>query len=395
MTACAATTDVSGDVRGISVARLKLSEFRNYPRLDLTLDSVGGPVVLTGPNGAGKTNLLEAVSLLAPGRGLRGAPLPDIGRRAAATPWAVHARLATPYGAVDLGTGLQAESVGPPRRRVRIDGENAGGPAALGRHVRLLWLTPAMDRLFMEGGAERRRFLDRIVLTLHGDHGRQVAAFERAMRDRNRLLVEQGAMADTAWLSALEARMAEAAVAIAAARRETVAQLDACARRGASPAFPQAAIAVHGWLEERLAGASALDVEDAYREALRAQRSRDAAAGRTLDGPHRSDLEVVHLGKAMPAAQCSTGEQKALLIALVLAHADLTVAVTGGAPALLLDEIAAHLDAERRLALFDALAPLGGQSWLTGTDPALFSGLAGRSQAFHIEDGRVTAFRLI
>lgn len=395
MTACAAMTSKTNAAKGVSVARLKLSEFRNYARLDLPLDSGGGPVVLTGPNGAGKTNLLEAVSLLAPGRGLRGAALPEIGRHGAATPWAVHARLATPDGPVELGTGLQTDGDGPPRRRVRIDGETAGSPAALGRYVKLLWLTPAMDRLFMEGGTERRRFLDRIVLTLHGDHGRQVAAFERAMRERNRLLAEYGTAADAAWLAALEGRMAEAAVAVAAARRETVAQLDACARRGASPAFPQAAVSVSGWLEDGLAAQSALDVEDSYRDALRAQRPRDAAAGRSLVGPHRSDLEVLHLGKAMPAAQCSTGEQKALLIALVLAHADLTLAVTGGAPALLLDEIVAHLDAERRLALFDALAPLGGQSWLTGTDPALFAGLADRAQAFHIEDGRVTASRLV
>lgn len=383
---------------GTHIARLSLSDFRSYATLRLTLDGGPRPVVLTGANGAGKTNLLEAVSYLAPGRGLRGARLTEVARMGARGGWAVAAKLITPGGDADVGTGLapgggtafEENEDGGARRVVRIDGETAPGPAALGRHCAMLWITPAMDRLFTDAAAGRRRFLDRIVLALHPGHGRQVSAYEQAMRERNRLLSERGPRADPAWLGAVEGRMAEGAVAIAAARRDTVAQLGRRACIAAQGPFPHAGIAISGFVEDLLAAGPALAAEDRFKAELQAMRPREAAVGRTLTGPHRSDLAVRHLEKDMPAHLCSTGEQKALLIGLVLAHAGLVAEVTGTAPMLLLDEVAAHLDAGRRAGLFDALSALDGQAWLTGTDRSLFEDLGERAQAFIIADGRVT-----
>lgn len=391
------------DHAGIHVTRLRLAQYRSYAALDLAIDAADRrPVLLLGPNGAGKTNLLEALSFLAPGRGLRGARLEEVTRVGAPTPWAVHAELLIDGEAVRVGTGLVAgppaaaggdEEAAGPRRTVRVHGRPEGGPQSLARYLSLLWLTPAMDSLFVEAAAARRRFLDRIVLTLHPEHGRHVTAFEQAMRERNRLLAARGCGADPAWLGALEARMAEQAVAIAAARRDTVGHLGAAAATG-SDGFPGATITLAGWIEEQLGSASALETEDTYRARLAAERRRDAAAGRTGTGPHRSDLVVHHRDKAMPAALCSTGEQKALLVGLVLAHARLVAALGPRPPMLLLDEIAAHLDPHRLGALVALLAQLDSQVWMSGTDAGAFRAHAGRLKAFAVESGRIAPYRL-
>ncbi len=383
----------------VAVTRLTLTAFRNYEGLRLETD--GRPVVLTGPNGAGKTNLLEALSFLAPGRGLRRASLVEVTRRSAgASPdaaggWAVSARLATPKAGVPvtLGTGLERdEGSGTARRIVRIDGRPAKSQTALGAWLAVIWLTPQMDRLFIEGPGERRRFLDRLVFALQPEHARQLSEFESVLRERGRLLKEErdgGGPADPVWLDALEEKLAANGVAIAAARRDLVARLAATVGEVADAPFPSPRVTVAGSLEEELAGAPALAVEEGYRQRLKSGRRRDAAAGMTLDGPHRSDLAVTHAGKGRPAADCSTGEQKALLIALTLAHARLLAAERGSAPILLLDEIAAHLDRTRREALFEAVIALNAQAWLTGTDAAWFEALGARTQHFSVQDGRI------
>ncbi len=395
----AATARASGR-SGVRIARLKLAHFRSYSRLDLDVGAEERrPVLLVGPNGAGKTNLLEALSFLAPGRGLRGARLEEVTKIGATAPWAVHAETVVDGLPLAVGTGLAVgppsraaadDEAGGPRRVVRIAGDGRAGPQALARHVPLLWLTPAMDGLFLDGAGARRRFFDRIALTLHPDHGRHLSAFESAMRERNRLLADRGTAADPAWLGALEGRMAEQAVAIAAARRETVAHLDAATGGlGADPAFPGATVAVTGWLEEMLAASSALGTEEAYCARLAAERARDAAAGRTGTGPHRSDFVVCHRDKEMPAALCSSGEQKALLIGLVLAHAELVGTLGSRPPMLLLDEVAAHLDADRLAALLSHVAALESQVWMSGTDADLFRAQGVAMRAFGVADGRV------
>jgi DNA replication and repair protein RecF len=334
------------------LSRLTLSDFRSYA--DASLAPGAGFVILTGENGAGKTNLLEAVSLLSPGRGLRGAALGEMARRGGAGGFAVAARL----GGIDVGTGTSADA--PDRRQVRVNGAPAAA-SSLSEWLSVLWLTPAMDRLFAEAAGARRRFLDRLVLALRPDHATHAARYEAAMRARNKLLAE--ARPDAGWLSALEARMAEHGAAIAEARSATVGAL--AERLAAAPEgpFARAGLALDGGEVADLA------------TALAAGRGRDAAAGRTLVGPHRADLLVTHLGKGQPAALCSTGEQKALLIGLVLAHADLVADAVGRRPILLLDEIAAHLDPLRRAALFERLAGAGGQVWMTGTEARLFDGV--------------------
>lgn len=369
-----------------AILSLKLTGFRNYASLALSLDE--RPVVLTGPNGAGKTNLLEAVSFLSPGRGLRGARLEEVARRGGDGTWAVAASLVNGSGAVDLGTGVVAGAAGPEtKRRVHVNRAAAGSSAALLDHLRVLWLMPAMDGLFTGPPADRRRFLDRAVLAIDKTHGTRANAFERAMRGRNRLLDDPSP--DPRWLDAIEAEMAELGVALAAARREwaglTVAML---AEAGAGP-FPAAVLALAGSLEIDLDGLPASAVEDRYRSALRDGRRRDAAAGRTLAGPHRSDLTVRHGPKDMPAGACSTGEQKALLVGLVLAQARLVAKLTGETPLVLLDEIAAHLDETRRAALFDLLGALGCQAFMTGTDAAVFAPLGDTAQKLVVADGAV------
>ena len=392
-----------------AVVRLSLTRFRTYDALRLEVDE--GPVVLTGPNGVGKTNLLEALSFLAPGRGLRRARLADVARRPAGLPplragegpareeapvdpqagnWAVAAVLRTPLGRREIGTGREAGARGGERRVVRIDGAPARGPAALAEVIRVLWLTPEMDRLFGDGTPARRRFLDRLVFGFVPAHAARVAAYERALRDRARLLRE--GRADPAWLAALENTMAENGVAVAAARRAVTARLDEAAGRAAGP-FPQAGVRVAGTVEEWLETLSAEEAEERLRRGLVAARARDALTGGAAVGPHRSDLRVRFRDGDVPAEACSTGEQKALLLSLTLAAARLHVAGEGAGPVILLDEVAAHLDRARRAALFDEICALGVQAWMTGTERALFDGLAGRAQFFAVSPGRVAAHR--
>ena len=344
------------------VSRLSLSDFRSYA--DAVLAPGPGLVVLTGENGAGKTNVLEAVSLLSPGRGLRGASLTDMARSGGLGGFAVAARL----GDVEIGTGTTAAA--PERRQVRINGAPASA-TSLSEWLSVLWLTPAMDRLFQEGPGGRRRFLDRLVLALEPGHAVHAARYEAAMRARNKLLAEE--RPDPDWLSALEARMAEHGAALSGARRRTVEGLSHRLADAPEGPFARAGLALEGG-EEDLA------------DALPRGRGRDAAAGRTLAGPHRTDLAVRHLGKDQPAGLCSTGEQKALLLGIVIAHADLVGERAGRRPILLLDEVAAHLDPRRRAALFERLEAGGGQVWMTGTEGALFDA-AGSADRFAVRAG--------
>jgi len=385
------------------LTRLTLTDFRCYAAARLECDA--RPVVLTGPNGAGKTNLLEAVSFLVPGRGLRRARIAEVARRdapgsvsspesssaAADLPprnWGVAARLETPGGTVEIGTGRDpAAEAGSERRAVRIDGAPVRSQTALADHASAVWLTPQMDRLFTEGAAGRRRFLDRIVYGFDPAHAGRVAAYEQAMRQRARLLRE--GRADAGWLDALESAMAARGVAVAAGRREIVRRLNIACADAVGP-FPRAFAASVGTVEAWLDAMPALDAEERLREALARARPLDAASGTTTAGPHRGDLEVVDGARDVPAAQCSTGEQKALLIALVLATARLQSVERGAPPLLLLDEVAAHLDARRREALFDEICALGAQAWLSGTDAATFAPLAGRAQFFRVQDATVT-----
>lgn len=361
----------------MALTRLALTDFRSYA--ELTIAPGRGFVVLTGENGAGKTNILEAVSLLTAGRGLRQASLSEMARSEGPGGFGVAARLDLAGSAVDLGTGTLATA--PERRQVRINGA-AASAAALGEWLSVLWLTPAMDRLFVEGASGRRRFLDRLVLAREPGHATHTARYEAATRARNRLLAEEGG-ADPAWLTALETGMAEHGAAVANARARTVRALAARLAVQAEGPFARAGLALSGWQPDPD------NAEAAFMSELRASRGRDAAAGRALAGPHRTDLAVMHAGKRQPAERCSTGEQKALLLGIVLAHADLVAEDRGKRPILLMDEIAAHLDPLRRAALFDRLAAAGGQVWMTGTEPALFGDVAGASW-FHVEEGRAT-----
>jgi DNA replication and repair protein RecF len=368
----------------VAFTRLTLTDFRSYSRAELVLS--GRPVFLVGPNGAGKTNLLEAVSLLTPGRGLRGASLAEVGRRlpgeTVGRPWAVAAEVSAASEVTRLGTGV--EQAGAARRLVRVEGETAP-PGRLSEYVRQVWLTPAQDRLFLEGASERRRFFDRLVFAAEPRHAAHAAAYEKSQRERMRLLVE--GPADPAWLDALEARLAEAGALMADARARTLAALQAeIDGRGERP-FPQARLSLAGAWEQMAAdGAEIAELEQRLAAALAGARERDAAAGRALTGPHRGDLAVVHLERDRPAAECSTGEQKALILNLVLAQAArLARAQHDPSPVLLLDEVAAHLDRRRRTALFDEIEALGLQAFLTGTDEHLFEGLAGRAQGIRVD----------
>ncbi len=371
----------------LSVCRLRLSGFRCYESAQLDLDA--RPVVLTGPNGAGKTNLLEAISLLAPGRGLRGARLEEMDRQGtlkAGEPgegWTVAAAVTTPGGMVEIGTGHRPDST--TRRVVQIDGKQNRSQTSLSDHVSAVWLTPQMDRLFTDGASGRRRFLDRLVFGFDAAHAGRVSAYEHMLRERARLLRDGG---DAVWLDTLESDMAERGVAIAAARRELTARLARLTEAPAGP-FPGAEVAVTGKVEEWLDEGPALAAEERLRAALRGSRAQDAAAGGAAVGPHRSDLAVRHLAHGMPAALCSTGEQKALLIAIVLANARLQTAERGRVPLLLLDEVAAHLDADRREALFEEVLALGAQAWFTGTDRGVFESFAGRAQYVAVRAGRL------
>ena len=372
------------------IQRLTLTNFRSYHGAQILLDGAG-PVVLTGANGAGKTNLIEAISLLAPGRGLRRATMEELAFSEGDGAWAVSAEIEGMLGLATLGTGIDPPAVeeSAPIRRCRIDHESVGSAAAFADHLRVVWLTPAMDPLFDGPASERRRFLDRLVLAVDAQHSSRVAALERSLRSRNRLL--EDAPSDSHWLDAVEHETAEVAVAVAAARAETAKRLSGAldVSHTKTPEFPQAEIALQGWMEQLLPDHSATEIEDRYRTLLKENRARDAAAGRTLDGPHLSDLAVSHAGKNIPAAEASTGEQKALLIRLILAHAGLIKQMTNFAPLLLLDEVVAHLDPSRRAALYDALSSLSAQVWMTGADPAAFGDVIGRANFFVVRNGHV------
>jgi len=379
-----ASRPVAAQEGRLVVRRLALTDFRCYPALQIEPD--GRPVVLTGPNGAGKTNLLEALSFLAPGRGLRRARLDEVDRRGGGC-WAVATSLSTPAGPLDIGTGRDPEgAAGSPRRLVRIDGKPARSQADLARQLAILWTTPEMDRLFQEGAGGRRRFLDRMVYGVDPDHSGRIAAYEHALRERARLL--RDGVQDPVWLDTLEGAMAEKGVAIAAARRALVRRLQGALALGVGP-FPRAEIALQGTVESWLDTAPALEAEERFKGLLAGARSEDAAAGGASDGPHRSDLVVHHMDTDMPAALCSTGEQKALLIALVLAQARLLALEHAAAPLLLLDEVAAHLDRVRRAALYEEIRSLGSQAWMTGTDEAMFESLGDQAQYFRVVGGNV------
>lgn len=350
----------------MAVSRLSLTDFRNHR--DALIAPGPGLVVLTGENGAGKTNLLEAVSLLSPGRGLRGATLSEMARTGGPGGFAVAARL----GEVDIGTGTSPSA--PERRQVRIGGAPASA-TSLSEWLSVLWLTPAMDRLFQEGAGGRRRFLDRLVLALEPGHAVHAARYDAAMRARNKLLAEP-LPRDEAWLTALEARMAEHGTALRDARARAVQLLAATLAEAPEGPFARAGLALEGGTED-------LETE------LARGRGRDAAAGRTLAGPHRTDLAVSHLDKGRAAASCSTGEQKALLLSIVLAHADLVAGRAGRRPLLLLDEVAAHLDPRRRAALFERLELAGGQVWMTGTEPRLFEGIGAGATRLEVAGGEI------
>ncbi len=370
----------------VSITRLILSRFRSYDQLDLTVS--GRMVVLIGQNGAGKTNVLEALSLLSPGRGLRRAAFTDMASSRGDGSFAVAVEAIGAQGDVLLGTGIDASGE-TGSRKCRVDREPVGSAAAFAEHVRLVWLTPAMDAVFMGPASERRRFLDRLVLAVDAEHGTRVNALERALRNRNRLLEDGGT--EARWLDAAEREVAELAVAVAAARADAVRRLAALIEAEAEPEspFPFARLALDGELENAVLDEPAVQVEDAYRRILREGRGRDRAAGRALAGPHLTDLLVLHGPKGITADQASTGEQKALLIGLVLAHARLVARLSGQTPLILLDEVAAHLDPMRRLALFDRLEAFGTQVWMTGADPAAFAAIAGRAEVLEVRSGRI------
>ncbi len=412
------------------IRSLHLTAFRNYGEAALG-ELETGPVVLYGANGAGKTNVLEAVSLLSPGKGMRGAkatemqrlfttphpnPLPGGEREYNLTPsprggegwglsaealakadegqgWTISAEIETQYGPARIGTGLDPATE---KRLVRINGAPAKGQAALSEYLSCVWLTPQMDRLFLDAASSRRRFLDRLVFAFDAGHSGRTARFENAMAQRSKILRENS-RPDPAWLDGLERTIAETGTAIAAARLEFCARLQqACDTAGQKEdqLFPRARLRIGGTLEELLTRSPALEVEDMYRYQLRDSRKADALTGGSATGPHKSDLIVAYAAKDMPAAQCSTGEQKALLIGIVLAHSRLIAAEKGAPPILLLDEIAAHLDKNRRAGLYSLLSALGGQVWMTGTDRGLFDALAPYDpQMFAVDSGHIAPQR--
>jgi DNA replication and repair protein RecF len=371
------------------IRRLSVSNFRSYHAAQIEV--AAAPVVLVGPNGSGKTNLIEAISFLAPGRGLRRAVLGDVAFSEGDGSWAVVADVEGALGLATLGTGIEppASEDAAVTRKCRIDREPVASATAFADHLRVVWLVPAMDGLFNGPASERRRFLDRLALALDAEHMTRVNALERALRSRNRLL--EDARPDPHWLDAVEHETAELAVAVTALRVETVSRLQAAlaARQHPASAFPAAALALDGWMEWLVPLEPAVEVEDRYRAMLKANRARDAAAGRTLEGPHLTDLLVTHADKHIAAAEASTGEQKALLIGLILAHAGLLAEMSGFAPVLLLDEVIAHLDPMRRSALYAELDALGAQAWITGADAAAFADIEGKADVFDVLPGQV------
>jgi DNA replication and repair protein RecF len=364
------------------ISRLRLTAFRNYATAALDFDQ--RHLVLVGPNGAGKTNLLEAISLLSPGRGLRRAAFDTLASHGSEGAWAVAATIESTDGPVDIGTG---SGVGESARRVRINGANARAIEDMSAYLRLLWLTPSMDGLFSGPASDRRRFLDRLVTTLIPGHSASVGDFDKAVRQRNRLLEDN---ADPRWIAAIEAQMAEYASAIHFARTDSLAHLQALITETVDlESFPAARLALTPLFEDGHEPFSSTELEAELIARWASMRAIDRAAGRTTLGPHRVDFEVSHAQKAMPAALGSTGEQKALLIGLILVHARLVGRMTGITPFLLLDEVAAHLDPNRRAALFAALDALDTQCFLTGTDAMLFEALGAGAQVVLVRDGRL------
>ena len=357
---------------GLSLTRLTLGRYRNYQ--SLSWQPGGRLVVISGANGSGKTNLLESLSFLTPGRGLRGARIAEVAQGGSGA-WAAHGRFQTPDGPAEIGTGTTDET--PERRVFRLDGAAPRNQAELAARVAAVWLTPQMDRLFQEGASGRRRFLDRLVYAIEPGHAREVAAHDTAMAGRNRLLAE--ASRDGAWLSALEDAMARHAVAASAARLALVTQLNAALAAGIAGAFPPAQLTLLSSIAERLTTHPALAVEDRLRDDLAAARLRDAAAGSAQQGAHRDDLALSDLATGLAATQASTGQQKALLIGVILGHAGLLARIRGAAPLLLLDEPATHLDPPRRAELYETLSTLPAQVFLTGTDAETFAPLRGRA----------------
>ncbi|MCC7304959.1 MAG: DNA replication/repair protein RecF [Alphaproteobacteria bacterium] len=365
------------------ISSLKLHNFRCYDSAALE-DLPGGLIVLYGPNGAGKTNVLEAVSLLSPGRGLRGVTNIEMQQQSAAKPWAVSAIIQSSLTQVQIGTGLDPATE---KRIVRIQGQPVKAQAALADYLACVWVTPQMDRLFIDSSSHRRRFLDRLVFAFDPGHAGRVTRYENALAQRSKLLRE--GKNEPAWLESLEAQAAETGIAIAAARLEFVQRLQSGCDAESTEFFPRARLEIRGTVETLLHNSTALETEQMFVYQLRASRERDAVTGGAATGPHKSDLSVVYAAKDMPADQCSTGEQKALLIGIILAHARLIRAERGAAPVLLLDEVAAHLDRHRRAALYDILQQTGGQAWLTGTDENLFSSLRGSAQFFEVREARI------
>ena len=376
---------VQSDCRILHLTSLALHAFRNYQAMRIEVSSA--PVVLAGHNGAGKTNILEAISLLTPGRGLRRAKLAELDCRSNGA-WAVAAQVFGMQGEVRIGTGRDAESEeGNDKRIIKIDGKVTRGQAELARHVSMIWLTPQMEQLFQEGASAGRKFLDRLVYSFDAEQAARINEYEYAMRERNKLL--QNYRADGHWLDALEQTMAETGAAIAQARLSTVEHINISIQRS-TLSFPKAGLSISGLVENLLlTGMPAVQAEDAFKAALKQARREDAAAGRALAGIHRSELQVIHVLKQMPAQQCSTGEQKALLLCVVLAQARSCAHWRRQVPVILLDEVVAHLDGTRRLELFEEICQIGAQSWMTGTDTALFAGLEGRAQYYQVENGMI------
>lgn len=372
----------------LSVSQITLAYYRNYT--DMRLNCEARPVILVGANGSGKTNLVEAISLLVPGRGLRRAALGDVQNRASVSPWAVAVHVRTASGMVTIGTGRDSSLslTDPERRLVHIDGRLVRGQQALAEHMAMAWITPDMDRLLAEGATVRRKFLDRLTYSFDPAHGARVQRYEKAMRERLRLLRDVGSGADAAWLAAVENEMAQTATAIAAVRRDMIRQLRAAIDESGD-IFPRADIAVRGAADDMLETVPALLVEDHLRAAFARARGDDAHSGTCATGAHRSDLQVWHRAKQCPADLCSTGEQKALVIALMLAYVRLIIKHRRMTPLFLLDDIAAHLDDFRRAALFDEIRHLNVQAWLTGTDANDFTHLTPHAQIFHVDDGRI------
>ncbi|MEM7618181.1 MAG: DNA replication/repair protein RecF [Pseudomonadota bacterium] len=368
------------------LTRLNLQNYRCYEHTSLD-DLQSGLVVLCGANGAGKTNVLEAISLLTPGRGLRSAKALDIQKSDSPTAWGISAKVETGGVEVTLGTGLNPEN---DRRMSRINGAVAKSQMALADYLACLWLTPQMDRLFLEGSSGRRRFLDRMIFAFDPSHSGRVTRYENALRQRAKLLSEEGW--DESWVSGLEKQMAETGMAITAARMDFLDKLKASfLPEGETKGyFPRAGLTLSGALEDLLEKNPALEAENKFIELLVASRPYDAVAGGAKEGAHKTDLEVVYTTKNMPASQCSTGEQKALLISIILAHGRLMNAERGAPPVLLLDEIAAHLDEDRREALFNQLMAMGGQVWMTGTDPVLFDSIKNQAQFFEVKSAQIT-----